>query len=136
MYLQQQMGSAIRSHLLLITPRIEFTPQHISELPSITPHISFNDLPHQCPPPLVLADNMESSDVDMDVLSIDDDGDDGDSEEENVDGRETQIPKPAGVARWPSSGGYNLELALGWNKVTISKITVSHIASKLMPILT
>jgi hypothetical protein len=79
---------------------------------------------------LVLADNMESSDVDMDVLSIGDDGDDGDSEEDNVDRRETQIPKPAGVAGWPSSGGYNLELALGWNEVTVSRITVSHIASK------
>ena len=127
------MGSAICRHLPLITPRIEFTPQGISELPSITPRLCFNNLYDMHSPPDA-ADNVVpaiDSDGDIDLSVI---GDDVESEDENIEATETMIPKPAGVAGRPCSGGYNLEVALNWNEETLSKITVSQfIASQAHP---
>jgi hypothetical protein len=106
------MDLAICRHLPLITPCVEFTPQHYSDQPKITLHILLDHL--------------------VDLHSLDDEGDEDltvDSDTEMTDSAapeveskcddgsdistNSKIPKPSGEVGQPWCGGYNLETALG-----------------------
>lgn len=118
----ENMDRAISRHPVLVTPRIEFSPQYIPELPTITPRTDFGSLPDPC-----LVDDADDIDlaVDSNVEMMDPPLIDSDESEGELGPEAEKIPKPAGEAGRPASGGYNLETALGWKEVTFNKITVS-----------
>jgi hypothetical protein len=124
----ENMDLAISRHLPLITLRIEFVPQHISELPTITPRTDFSNLPDSR-----LIDTMDDVDltVDSDAEMVDPLPIDSDPESEDCGVEDEKIPKPPGEAGRPMSGGYNLETALGWkcntyNTILVSPYTIYH----------
>ena len=54
---------------------------------------------------------------------------------EDNDEAEGKIPKPAGVAGRPRSGGYNLEQSLAWRKNDFKRLKVSLFSWLVIPLI-
>lgn len=113
----------IRRHLPLITGRLVFTSQVLPTVPIVTPRMDFDmeDLPSEGNQASERDDERDNErDDSLSELSAIDS--DGSSEFEDLGNG--KIPKPAGEAGRPHSGGYNLKEALGWPKADFEKIQV------------
>jgi hypothetical protein len=128
-YKVENMDLAICRHLPLITPHVEFTPQHRSDQPKITLRISLDHL----------VDSRSLDDEGDEDLTVDSDTEMTDSaapevESECDDGSDistgSKIPKPPGEVGRPRCGGYNLETALGWREKTLEDVTVSLLVER------
>ena len=126
------MSFPIKSHLPLITTRVEFEFNVLPPLPQITARRDFganvwrkvrhNFMPYSRP--RTRSHSVEvgfQSDSSLSALS---------SDEESVDGDIDQvismlIPKPKGEAGKANSGGYNLKRALGWTPKRFEEFDVS-----------
>lgn len=123
------MSFPIKSHLPLITTRIEFGFNTLPPPPQITtrrdfgPHIrrrgQHHSVPYNRPKPRERTPARTLS-VEFDVQSDSSLSDLSDTEEstdgDNLSSTSGLIPKPEGEAGKARSGGYNLEEALGWPK--------------------
>jgi hypothetical protein len=123
------MDLAICRHLPLITPHVEFTPQHCSDQPKITLRISLNHL----------VDSCSLDDEGDEDLTVDSDTEMTDSAAPEVESKcdagsdistGLKIPKPSGEVERPQCGGYNLETALGWREKTLEDVTVSLLVER------
>ena len=128
--LVSNMHNIIRRHLPLITSQIEFSLCPWPELPAITPRKCFlDDSIHS--PDDVGNNNMDrkafTSEKASDKASTSDSSSNSGSDEGFGPGP-SLIPKPPGEAGRPQSGGFNLEVSLGWPKPTFQKILVSPVA--------
>lgn len=144
----------IRKHLLLITPRIEFTPELSRPLPTITARMEFDDfrcnLVDDGPPGGVHEDSEEEQpgETPKETTGTKGKGKAKESPRARADSpsatsssneaggsqtRSEKIPKPTGEPGRPNSGGYALESMMindyGWTKETFDDITVSIVLS-------
>jgi hypothetical protein len=126
------MSFPIKSHLPLITTRLEFEFNVLPPPPQITARRDFGTnvrrkARHNFKPysrPRARSHSVEvgfQSDSSLSALS---------SDEESVDGDINQvismlIPKPKGEAGKANSGGYNLKQALGWTPKRFEEFDVS-----------
>ena len=127
----------VKSHLPLITSRIEFQLKELPPPPQITPRRDLGahlrrqarriSVPYSRPRRNVEEAPETSLNRSVSPLSeLSDSENSGD--EENGDIPNTgKIPKPNGEAGRSNSGGYNLKKALNWDEKRYSEFTVSCI---------
>jgi hypothetical protein len=137
------MTFPMKSHLPLITTRIEFQLKKLPLPPQITPrrdlgaHLRrqarLNSLPYNRPTSRCTSEeasvrnkSVRFNDHSLSPLSEIDSDKSGD--EDNRDA--PKIPKPKGEPGRMNSGGYNLKEALGWEEKRYSEFTVSYITPK------
>ena len=128
----------VKSHLPLITARIEFQLKKLPPPPQITPRRDLgahlrrqawrSSVPYSRPrhtskeaPVKNQSTGFGRSESPLSDISESDSGSSGDESTLN------RIPKPKGEAGRSNSGGYNLKQALGWEEERYSEFTVSYI---------
>lgn len=129
----------IKSHLPLITARIEFHMKELPPPPQITPRRELgphlrrqdrrNSVPYSRPRFTSEEAPGRSKSIRFDLRSMSPLSEIQESEksgDENCD-VPSKIPKPSGEAGRSNSGGYNLKEALGWDEKRYSEFTVSYI---------
>jgi hypothetical protein len=130
----------VKSHLPLITARIEFQLKELPPPPQITlrrdlgAHLRrqarHNSVPYsRCTSEETPVRNHRQS-VRFDLRSVSplsEMSDSGSSSDEDSSDTPNTIPKPKGEAGRSNSGGYNLKNALGWEEERYSEFTVSYI---------
>jgi hypothetical protein len=125
-------GTAImRRHMPLITQRIIFAHQALPGLPTITPRIDFDmeDLTRSRASQEPGDKSDDERDELLSALSSIESDDSGGKDGDKSGGKDgSKIPKPAGEAGRPRSGGYNLKEVLGWTKADFDKIQVRRIS--------
>ena len=132
------MSFRIKSHLPLITTRIEFDFNSLPPPPQITtrrdfgPHVRRRALRNSVPysRPRVREQTPARARPIAFGLQSDSSLSDLSDTEESIDGDKGPsilplIPKPGGEAGKVNSGGYNLESALGWTKKRYDEFDVS-----------
>lgn len=131
------MSFPVKSHLPLITTRVEFNFNTLPPPPQITNRRDFgahikrfgrhNSVPYRRPEPRERTPARARS-VGFNVQSdssLSDLSDTEESDEDNVPPTSGLIPKPSGEAGKAKSGGYNLQEALGWTKKRYEEFYVS-----------
>lgn len=131
------MSRPIKSHLPLITTRIEFKFNLLPPPPQLTTrrdfgahvrrHMRRNPSPYDRPkartkPPAITRSITVDFQSDSALSDISDAEEDEDSPSSSK-----LIPKPGGEAGKVNSGGYNLENALGWTKKRYEEFSVSFL---------
>lgn len=127
--------SLIKAHQPLITMRVEFQATRLPPRPTLTMRTDlagrlrlhsqrFSKRASREPSPFPSRgdeDAGQARDEPMSDSSLSSLSDSDGSETETPSGR---IPKPAGTAGRPNSGGFNLEEVLGWEKAQFAEFTV------------
>lgn len=128
----------VKSHLPLITARIEFQLKKLPPPPQITPRRDLgahlrrqarrSSVPYSHPrytseeaPVRNQSPGFGRSESPLSDIS------ESDSESSSDENTLHRIPKPKGEAGRSNSGGYNLKQALGWEEERYSEFTVSYI---------
>ncbi|KDR76617.1 hypothetical protein GALMADRAFT_139530 [Galerina marginata CBS 339.88] len=137
------MSFPTKSHLPLITTRVEFTFNTLPPPPQITTRRDFgahikrggrhNSVPYSRPKPREgtpararsVGFNLQS-DSSLSELS----DTESESDDDKVPSTSGLIPKPSGEAGKANSGGYNLQEALGWTKKRYDEF-YNHIKSEV-----
>ena len=130
----------IKSHLPLITARIEFHMKELPPPPQITPRRDLgphhlrrqarrNSVPYSRPrftsEEAPVTDKKRSTRLRSisPLTELHESETSGDEGNRNV---QNKIPKPSGEAGRSNSGGYNLKVALGWDEKRYDEFTVSY----------
>ena len=135
------MAFPVKSHLPLITPRIEFQLKKLPPPPQITPHRDLgahlrrqsrrNSAPYSRPRFTSEEAPVRNPSVRFNLRSVSPLSDISESyksnDEESHDAQLAKIPKPKGEPGRSNSGGYNLQEALGWEEKRYSEFTVSYL---------
>jgi hypothetical protein len=124
----------VKSHLPLITTRIEFQLKELPPPPQITPRRDLgahlrrqarrNSVPYSRHMPY--SRPSKEAAVNRSVSPLSDISESEKSDEESRDISE-KIPKPIGEPGRSNSGGYNLKRALGWEENRYNEFNVSYI---------
>ena len=141
----------VKSHLPLITTRIEFQLKELPPPPRITPRRDLgahlrrqarhNSVPYsrpRCTSEETPVRNHRQS-IGFDLRSVSPlslMSDSGSSSDEDNGDTPNMIPKPKGEAGRSNSGGYSLKKALGWEEKRYSEFTVSYnaeLAERILP---
>ncbi len=134
------MAFPIKSHLPLITTRVEFQFSVLSPPPTVTMRRDLgarirrqlhHKSPYSRPRHIRKETRAKSPSVVLDPTELDSDLSDLESDPDDDTegcGNLNKIPKPSGEAGRTNSGGYNLEKALGWEEKRFAMFTVSHAA--------
>ena len=119
----------VKSHLPLITTRIEFQLRELPPPPQITPRrdLGAQLRRRQARQTSVPYSRPRHTSEDLRAMSPLSSLPDSADEENREENRDTQIPKPKGDAGRVNSGGYNLKKELGWEENRYSEFTVSFI---------
>ena len=131
------MSFPVKSHLPLITARIEFQLKELPPPPQITARRDLgahlrrqarrNSLPYSRPRYASEETPVRNKSTRFDLRSMSPLSELGDSGDEDNGSMPNMIPKPKGEAGRSNSGGYNLKNALGWEEKRYSEFTVSYI---------
>jgi hypothetical protein len=124
----------VKSHLPLITTRIEFQLRELPPPPQITPRRDLGAhlqrqarrriVPYSRPSQKAA---VRSVSIESDLTSLSEKSDSEHANDEEDGDTTNKIPKPKGEAGRSNSGGYNLKNALGWEENRYNEFTVSYI---------
>ena len=124
----------VKCHLPLITTRIEFQFNVLSPLPQITPRRDLGALVRRQArraTPYTRSNRGDTSitthRAESPLTDITDSDSDSDADVEEPTTSSHKISKPKGEAGKSGSGGYNLQVAMGWGKEEFAKFTVSQV---------
>jgi hypothetical protein len=134
------MTFPVKSHLPLITTRIEFQLKELPPPPQITARRDLgahlrrqarrNSVPYsrpRCASEETPVRNKSTKFNFRSMSPLSELSNAGDSGDEDNSSTPNMIPKPKGEAGRSNSGGYNLKNALGWEEKRYSEFTVSYI---------
>lgn len=131
------MTFPVKSHLPLITTRIEFQLNELPPPPQITPRRDLgshlrrqarrSSVPYSRPRHTSKEDPVMNQSTGFHRCSTSPLSDMSDSEGSGNEDKPNRIPKPKGEAGRSNSGGYNLKKALGWEDERYIEFTVSYI---------
>jgi hypothetical protein len=132
------MAFPVKSHLPLITTRIEFQLKELPPPPQITPRRDLgahlrrqarrNSVPYSRPRYTSEEAPVRHPSVRFNPRPLSPLSELSDSDKSGDENRDApKIPKPKGEAGRSNSGGYNLQEALGWEEKRYSEFTVSYL---------